>query len=374
MEGRRELLADTERVVFKIGTSSIIKDGNVVSEELMDSVARQVAELKKRGKEVLIVSSGAIGIGLRVLDARPKPNEVPIKQAAAAVGQGVLMQKWNDSFQKYGITVAQILISLDDYSNRDTVLNLNNTMTTLLKYGAVPIFNENDAIATKEIGPMFGDNDTLSAVIASRADADLLVILSDVAGLYDKNPQVHGDAKLIPVVTDIESVQAVAGGAGTKMGTGGMKTKLKAAKICQDAGCLMVIASSAEDDVLIRTVSGDEVGTVFIADSAITKKRRWLKSVNPNGKIVIDAGAGKAILEHRSLLPVGVKCASGPFEAGKPVDIVCEGVVIARGIPDYGSEDINSVKGMRSDEAKKVLGVRMNHKDVVRSENIAIMP
>jgi len=371
---RKELLSGVQRVVIKVGTSSITEGGAVASERFMDRIASQVSKLKKQGKEVLIVSSGAVGIGLKALNATPKPNEVPIKQAAASVGQGILMQKWNDSFQKFGINAAQILITLEDYSDREKVLNLNNTISTLLSYGAVPIFNENDAIAVKEIGPMFGDNDTLSAVIASRADADLLVIMSDIAGLYDKDPRTHPDAVFIPEVSDISAVEGGAGGAGSRMGTGGMRTKIKAAKICHDAGCLMIIASSAEDHVVQRCVLGDDVGTLFLADSAITQKRRWLKAVSPAGKIVVDDGAASAIMSHKSLLPVGIVTASGPFEAGRPVDIVCNGTVIARGISDLGSEEINMVKGMRSTEAKKLLGEKMARKDVILSENIAIMP
>ena len=277
---RKELLGDVERVVIKVGTSSITMGGSVPSSDFMDGVARQISNLKGQGKEVLIVSSGAIGIGLKAMNARPKPNEVPIKQAAASVGQGILMQKWNDAFQRYGLNVAQILITMDDYSDRDTVLNLNNTISTLLKYGVIPIFNENDAISVKEIGAVFGDNDTLSAVIASRADADLLVILSDVAGLYDGNPKDNPDAKLISVVDGLsEDIIKVAGGPGTKMGTGGMRTKLNAAKICNDAGCRMIIASSAEPDIILRTVGGEDIGTVFLSDNVISKKRRWIKAV-----------------------------------------------------------------------------------------------
>jgi len=373
--GRKELLANVERVVIKVGTSSITQGGSTPSEQFMDVVAGQIANLKKAGKEILIVSSGAVGIGLKAMNATPKPNEIPIKQAAASVGQGILMQKWNDSFQKFGINVAQILISMDDYSNRDTVLNLNNTISTLLKYDVVPIFNENDAICIKEIGAAFGDNDTLSAVIASRADADLLVILSDVAGLYTANPNEDPDAKLIETVEAITpEIEDIAGGPGTKLGTGGMKTKIKAAKICQDAGCMMIIAASTESDVISRTVNGDNLGTLFTADAAITKKRRWMKSAKSNGKIVIDDGAMKALLEHKSLLPVGIKFAEGTFEAGEVVDIECAGVPVAKGCPDYGSEDINRIRGMRSDVAKTMLGAKMKYKDAVRSENIALLP
>lgn len=242
--GRKQQFAGIRRVVLKIGTSSVTQGGTNVSTEFLDKMTEQVSQLMKEGKEVLIVSSGAIGTGLMVLNAKPKPNEVPIKQAASAVGQGILMQKWNDSFQRFGIPVGQILITLADYSDREKALHLNDTISTLLAYGAVPIFNENDALSTKEIGPMFGDNDTLSAAIASRADADLLVILSDIDGLYDANPRTHPDAKFITEVSDVSAVEAFAGGTGSKVGTGGMRTKLKAAKICQDAGCQMLIVSS----------------------------------------------------------------------------------------------------------------------------------
>ena len=372
---RKEVLGDPERIVVKVGTSSITMGGSVPSDAFMDSVARQVSELESAGKEVLLVSSGAIGIGLRALNVVPKPNEVPVKQAAASVGQGILMQKWNDAFQKYGLTVGQILITADGYSNRDVVLNLNNTMAELLKHKAVPIFNENDAISVKEIGPIFGDNDTLSAIIASRADADLLIILSDIDGLYDSDPRKNPDAKIIRTVKEIgDDVLSAAGGPGSKAGTGGMRTKVRAAEICRDAGCQMIIASSAEENVILRAVRGEEVGTVFVADSAITKKRRWIKSAPPVGRIVVDEGAGRALREHRSLLPVGVKYAEGPFEAGKPVDIVCGGAVIARALPDYGSEEINRVRGMRSSEAKAALGGNMKHRDIVLSENIALLP
>lgn len=370
----REGLGEVSRIVVKVGTSSITMGGDTPSEDFMDSVARQVAELESEGREVLLVTSGAVGLGLKALDAHPKPREVPIKQAAASVGQGLLMQKWNDSMQRYGLNAGQILITMDAYSDRETVLNMNNTISTLLKYKAIPIFNENDAISVKEIGPVFGDNDTLSAVIASRADADLLIILSDVDGLYDANPRTHPDAKLVRTVDRIEDVRGMAGGAGSKVGTGGMRTKLNAAKICQDAGCRMIIASSAEPDVILKAVRGEEIGTLFLADQAITKKRRWLKESRPSGKIVVDEGARDAVMAHRSLLPVGVKFASGPFEAGATVDIVCDGVVIARGICDYGSEDVNRVRGMRSDEAKIAMGGRMKRKDVVQSENIALLP
>ena len=276
---RKELLGEVERIVIKVGTTTITKGSSAVSEDMIDSIAEQVKKLKDQRKEVLIVTSGAIGIGLKVMGVKPNPNDIPIRQAASSVGQSILMQKWNESFQKQGMIVAQILLTMDIYSDRDSVLNLNNTIDSLLKHNVVPIFNENDAVSIKEIGAVFGDNDTLSAMIASRVDADLLIIMSDVDGLYDKNPSIHKDAKFISVVEEITSeIKEMAGDPVSGMGTGGMKTKIRAAEICKDAGCRMIIVSSAVDDAVLKSVCGEDVGTIFISDTQISKKRRWTKS------------------------------------------------------------------------------------------------
>ncbi|MFA6804388.1 MAG: glutamate 5-kinase [Candidatus Methanomethylophilaceae archaeon] len=370
---RKEILGEVGRVVVKVGTSSITMGGDTVSSEFMDSVAEQVRKLRDGGKEVLIVTSGAIGIGLKAMNAKPKPKEIPVRQAAASVGQSILMQKWNDSFQKQGIVVAQILITLNDYSDRETILNLNNTIDSLLSYNVVPIFNENDAICVKEIGPMFGDNDTLSAVIASRADADLLVILSDVDGLYTKNPSLHEDAAFIPTVTELTpEILEMAGDTMSSTGTGGMRTKLKAAAICKDAGCRMIIALSTEKDVLLRAATGEDIGTVFVSDTHISKKKRWMKAAHSMGTVVIDDGAMKALTEHRSLLPVGVKEVTGQFSKGDVIDIVCKGEIVAKATPNYSSEEISRIRGMHSDRIRDVLG-KCPYNDVALSENIALM-
>ncbi|MFA6869406.1 MAG: glutamate 5-kinase [Methanomethylophilus sp.] len=376
MTDRKALLRDPERIVVKVGTSSITAGGRMPSESFLDGIAAQVSELQKSGKEVILVSSGAIGIGVQALGLKEKPREIPLRQAAASVGQGILMQYWNGSFQKYGLTVAQILITMDDYADRETVLNLNNTLSSLLAHAAVPVFNENDAICVKEIGAAFGDNDTLSAVIASRLDADLLIILSDVAGLYDRNPMLYPDAHLVPTVTDIgDDVIGMAGDPTTKLGIGGMKTKIRAAQICRDAGCRMIIASSAEPQVIERAVAGEEIGTVFAGEAAhVPKKRRWMKAAAAKGTITVDVGAGQALTEHRSLLPVGIVGVTGDFRAGDVVDIRCGGELVAKGVPDYTADEIQRIAGMRSEAAKQALGGKMVHKDAVRSENLVLMP
>lgn len=367
---RRECLGEADRVVIKIGSSSIMRNGSRVSRDFMDSVAEQVKRLRDLGKEVLIVSSGAIPLGLKSMGVTPKPHEMPIRQAAASVGQGILMREWSDCFQRYGMLVGQILMTMDTYSDRESALNLHNTVDSLLAHGVVPIFNENDAIRTQEI--RFGDNDTLSAIVASRTDSDLLVILSDIEGLYDSDPRSNPDAELIPVVTDVESVMGVAGDAGSSMGTGGMKTKLNAARICRDSGCNMIIALSGAEDIIYRAVTGDDVGTVFVTGTEISKKRRWIKSAHPSGTVTIDAGAERAVLDHRSLLPIGIRDVEGVFDKGDVVEIICDGRVFAKGIVSYSSQDLRSIAGKHSSEIEGILGYRV-HDDAIISENIAVL-
>ncbi|MCL2142859.1 MAG: glutamate 5-kinase [Methanomassiliicoccaceae archaeon] len=370
---RNEYLKGTHRIVIKVGTSSITKGGSGASTEFMDSVAEQVKRLKDKGMEVLIVTSGAIGIGLSTMDARPRSREIPIRQAAASIGQSVLMQKWNDSFQKQKISIAQILLTYDFYSDREKYLNLRNAVQTLLEYKAVPIFNENDAVCVKEIDAMFGDNDTLSAMVSIKMDADLLIILSDVDGLYDKDPKLFSDAVLIPTVNEItDAIIASAGDPTSRVGTGGMRTKIRAAEICQESGCSMIIASSSVDNVIERVVSGEEIGTIFTADKKERKKSSWIRHAHASGSIEVDEGAKNALSKHMSLLAVGIKEVTGRFDRGDVVNITYDDKIIAKGIPDYNSDDISKIKGMRSDRMSEVLGHK-NYDNVIRSENIVIM-
>ena len=368
---RKETLGEVGRVVIKIGTTSLMQGRKTISIDFMDSVAEQVKALKDEGKEVLIVTSGAIGVGLKAMKVQANPNDIPIRQAAASVGQSILMQRWADSFQRQGMIVGQILMSLDTYSDRDSAINLNNTVDSLLENGVIPIFNENDAVCITEI--KFGDNDTLSAIVASRTDADLLVILSDVEGLYDSDPTKNKDAKLVPEVHNIDaSIRAMAGDSSTGLGTGGMKTKLDAAAICKDAGCSMIIASSKVPDVIHRTVTGDDIGTIFVSDNEISKKRRWIKVAHPSGRIIIDSGAVKAVLDHKSLLPVGIRSVEGTFAKGDVVEIICDGSKIAKGISGYDSKDLSSIAGKHSEDLEKILG-RKDHKEAILSQNLVVL-
>lgn len=373
MTGRKALLSGVSTIVIKIGTSSIIREDDSASQEFMDSVARQVKELMDSGKKVLVVSSGAIGVGLKAMKARPKPKEVPIRQAAASVGQSILMQKWSDSFEKQGLTIAQILLTLDFYSDREKYLNLRNAIQTLLGYGVVPVINENDVVCVKEIDAMFGDNDTLSAYVGSKMDADLLILLSDVDGLYDKNPKIHSDARLISTVESIdEAVESMAGGSTSSVGVGGMKTKINAARICSEAGLYMIIASSSEEDVILRAAGGEDIGTIFIPKANERKKQIWIKSARSAGTIVVDAGGAEALRKGKSLLAVGITEVRGLFNRGDVVSIECDGRTFAKGTPDYDSEEINKIKGLHSDRIESVLGHK-SYDDVIRHENMALI-
>ena len=362
-------LSNVRRIVIKVGTN-LLSSEQGIDEERVRSICRQIAELRNMGYQVILVSSGAVGLGAKELGHRNKVVYVTMRQACAAIGQPVLMYHYREAFREFGIIAAQVLLTRNDLNNRKTYNNLRSSVSMLLSMGVVPIFNENDAVCISEI--KFGDNDTLSAIVASRTDADLLVILSDVAGLYNADPTSNPDAKLVPVVWNIDDVRHMAGDSVSGVGTGGMKTKLSAAKVCHDAACSMIIALSKEDQVIYRACTGEDVGTIFIADSGISKKRRWIKSAHPSGRIIIDDGARKAVLDHKSLLPVGIRDVEGRFNKGDVVEIVCSGDVVAKGIIDYDSTDIKMIKGKHSDEIEFILGFKA-HDDAVISENIALL-
>jgi glutamate 5-kinase len=283
------------------------------------------------------------------------------------------MQKWNGSFQKQGIATAQILLTYDFYSDRVKYLNLRNAIHTILEYGAVPIFNENDALCVNEIDAVFGDNDTLSAMVAINTDADLLMILSDVNGLYDKDPKLYSDPKLIRTVTDItDGIKEGAKGTSTRVGTGGMRTKIHAAEICHEAGCSMIIANSNIENVIEKVIAGEEIGTIFVSDKKERKKSSWIRHAHAYGSIEVDEGAKNALFKHVSLLAAGIVSVTGRFDRGDVINITCGGKAIAKGIPDYNSDDISRIKGMRSDKMAEILGNK-NYDNVIRSQNIVLM-
>ncbi|WNY28957.1 Glutamate 5-kinase [Methanimicrococcus stummii] len=370
---RKTLFKDVSRVVIKIGTTSVMAEDSSVNTAFLESVAAQIAALLKEEKEVIIVTSGAIAVGLHLLGIPTKPREFPIRQAASAVGQGELMRYWSEAFHKYGLTSAQILLSYDFYSDRVKYLNLRNSIGTLLEYGVVPIVNENDSTCTNEIDAVFGDNDRLSAMVASKIEADLLILLSDIDGLYDKNPKLHDDAELIPFVEKITpEIEKYGGDPTSTKGVGGMRTKIIAAKIAEKSGCHMIIANSQVENVIQKAVSGEEIGTLFYAGSGnVSNKSRWVLLSKSSGTITVDRGAMDALMKTSGLLPKGIVAVTGDFERGDVVDIECGGAVFAKGITDYNADDLQQIKGLRTDEIENVLGHK-NYDNVIRKENLAL--
>lgn len=348
-----------KRIVIKIGTSTLTKDSGV-NTAYMSKIAKQVSELLASGKQVVIISSGAIGMGAGQLKLTTRPKEMEMKQACAAIGQPLLMAEYRKAFLRYDIAVAQVLLTAEVLSNRKTYLNLRNSIEALIKIGVVPILNENDSVSTAEIGTAFGDNDKLSALVASKIDADILIMLSDIDALYDKNPREFPDAKPIHTVFEInESIIKSAGDKGSVHSTGGMKTKLEAAKIASNAGCRIVLANGQEKDIISRIIKGEEIGTIFLPKRKLSNRKRWILNSKSMGTIFIDAGAMQAIRNNKSLLPSGVTSVIGTFDKGDVVMINDN----AKAVTSITSTQLKELAGKHSREIKKLLGPE--HRDVV---------
>ncbi|MDD5010844.1 MAG: glutamate 5-kinase [Phycisphaerae bacterium] len=359
---------NSKRIAIKIGTNTLSKNGKVDG-LLIRSVAEQVAELIKDGREVVIITSGAIGMGAGQLKISGSVTDIKTRQACAAVGQPLLMSEYKKAFDKFGLTCGQVLLTAEVLYNRKTYLNLKNAVETLLKLGVVPILNENDCVATDEIGTAFGDNDKLSALIASKLDANVLIMLSDIDGLYDKKPDKRKDAKLIKAVYEITSeISKNAGSKGSKFATGGMKTKIEAVKIASSAGCRIVLANGRCKNVITKIIAGDDIGTVFMPKRKLSNRLRWLLNSAAKGTITIDDGAAEAISKKKSLLPKGIKSVGGNFVSG---DVVMLNN-IAKAVTNFGSDDLKKIAGKHSSEIKNILGE--DKKDVVAiPENIVFI-
>jgi glutamate 5-kinase len=371
---RKDLFKYLKKIVLKIGTSSLSNEDGSFNRRLTEDIANQVAHLRKLGKTVIIVSSGAIGIGVIELKMPAHPREIPLRQAAAAVGQNILMQEWMNAFNKHDLKVAQILLTYEAFSNRMTYLNLRNSISALLDAGVVPIINENDPICVHEIEATFGDNDKLSAIVASKVEAELLILLSDIDGLYNKNPKKNDDASLISIVEKITpEIESYGGSPTSTKGVGGMRTKIEAAKISSIAGCHMIIANSAIDDVVIKVISGENIGTLFLARDGKSRNRtRWIILSKTSGKLIVDKGAKDAVKKGMGLLPSGIVKVAGMFDRGDIIEIESEGKVFAKGITDYTSSELASIKGKHSEMIEKLLGVK-NYDEVVRKSNIGLL-
>ncbi len=348
-----------KRIVIKIGTNTLTKDGGI-DREYFGLVALQVKSLVDSGRQVVIVTSGAIGMGAGQLRLAGKPREMKMRQACAAIGQPLIMQEYREAFGRHGVVVAQALLTAEVLTNRKTYLNLRNAIETLLGLGVIPVLNENDSISTAEIGTAFGDNDKLSALVASKIDADLLIMLTDIDALYDKNPREFPDARPIPTVFEItDQIVKSAGGAGSLHSTGGMKTKIEAAKIAANAGCRIVLANGHAENVISRIMSGEEIGTIFMPKRKLSNRARWILNSQPAGTVQIDDGALKALRNHKSLLPSGVVSVEGEFQAGEVVLLNAA----AKAVTSLDAAEIKTLAGKHSTEIKKLLGP--THRDVI---------
>jgi len=362
-----------KRIVVKVGTNLLTADNGIDITKIED-IAAQIAALKNNGLQVLLVSSGAIGMGAKELKLKEAVKQVAMRQACASIGQPVLMDSYRKAFAENGLLCSQLLLTRNDLNNRTTYVNLRNSIFTLLDLDVVPIFNENDVVSTAEIGSAFGDNDRMSAMVASKIDADLLVILSDISGLYTADPKKDPQAKLLSDIPSLdEKTFSYAGGAGSKFATGGMKTKLLAAKIATIAGCGTVIASGYEPKALPRILSGEDIGSFIHPKKRLSQKERWILNNSHQGAIVVDEGAKTALLCHKSLLPKGVVSVQGDFGSGDVVQVLdSTGSVFAKAVPYYNSTEIAFMAGHTNIEIDSFLG--KGHKDVIfRPEDMVIL-
>lgn len=344
--------SNAKRIVVKVGTNTLTK-GSGIDTDYIDNLAAQMSEQVREGKQMLLVTSGAIGMGARRIKLNGPAVEMDTRQACAAIGQPLLMHTYHNAFAKHDLTVAQVLLTSEVLKNRKSYLNLKNAVERLLEMGVVPIFNENDSVSTDEIGTAFGDNDRLSALIASKIDADLLILLTDIDALYDKNPKEHADAKPIHVVTEItDKIVKAAGGKGSVYSTGGMKTKIMAVKIAAHAGCRVILAHGRQDNVIRQILSGSDIGTLFLPKEKLSNRTRWILNNPAEGKIWVDEGALKALHDHKSLLPSGIKQVEGAFEVGAVVQIND----IAKAVTSLSSDELKMLAGKHSREIRKLLG------------------
>ncbi len=371
-------VAKAKRIVIKVGTSTLTDDNHRLAPDKVKKLAREIVELRRRGKEVILVSSGAIGAGIGKLNLKQRPRDIKLLQATAAVGQSILMSTYDRYFSAYGQTIAQLLLTHADFLSRQRYLNLRNTLLTLLKSGVIPIVNENDTTAVDEI--KVGDNDNLSALVASNLEADLLIILTDTDGLFTRDPRRSERAELIPVVRDItpEIERIVDTGEKTKTSSvGGMRTKIQAAKLAMNAGIPVVIANGAEEDILLRIVEGEPVGTRFLPRKSdrMNDREHWIRFVSPpRGRIKVDEGAKAALVARgSSLLPSGIIGVEGVFMPGDTVSIIdSRDIEFARGITNYSSVEIEKIKGLHTGDIERVLGHK-EYDEVVYRGNLYLI-
>ena len=375
-EASREALKKAKRIVIKVGTSTITYANGKRNFSQIDRLAREISDLQNQGKEMILVTSGAVAVGVDRMGLPGKPKTIPGKQAAAAVGQGVLMHTYEKFFADYGQIVAQVLITKTEAIDRHRYTNTRNTFMELMRQRVIPIVNENDVVALDEL--KIGDNDNMSALVAGIVDADLVIILSDVDGLYTANPQTHPDAVIVPEVAEITpEIEASAGGVGSARGTGGMATKIQAAKAATSSGIHPGIASGTEKNAITRVLQGEELGTLFVSrENRLQFRKRWLAfGAKIAGSIVVDDGCAKAIRKAGgcSILPAGVFAVQGEFLPGSTVSVIDKDAhELARGLVHYSSAELEQIKGCNSGEIANILGHK-NFDEVIHRDDLVIL-
>lgn len=375
-EASREALKKAKRIVIKVGTSTITYANGKRNFSQIDRLAREISDLQNQGKEMILVTSGAVAVGVDRMGLPGKPKTIPGKQAAAAVGQGVLMHTYEKFFADYGQIVAQVLITKTEAIDRHRYTNTRNTFMELMRQRVIPIVNENDVVALDEL--KIGDNDNMSALVAGIVDADLVIILSDVDGLYTANPQTHPDAVIVSEVAEITpEIEASAGGVGSARGTGGMATKIQAAKAATSSGIHLVIASGTEKNAITRVLQGEELGTLFVSrENRLQFRKRWLAfGAKIAGSIVVDDGCAKAVRKAGgcSILPAGVFAVQGDFLPGSTVSVIDKDAhELARGLVHYSSAELEQIKGCNSGEIANILGHK-NFDEVIHRDDLVIL-
>ncbi|MCZ6555090.1 MAG: glutamate 5-kinase [Candidatus Dadabacteria bacterium] len=372
---RKSIISKVNRVIVKIGSSVLTDKDGSLSESIFEKLALEISKIRDKNIEVIVVSSGAIASGMKKLGITKRPKEISMKQAIAASGQSTLIWHYERAFSAFNQNVAQILLTLDGFLDRKRFLNARKTLITLLAMGIIPIVNENDTVAVEEI--MLGDNDNLAAHITSLIEADLLIMLTDIEGLYNKDPRNNEDAELISLIEHIgEEIENTAGGTFGRTTIGGMKTKIEAAKKAAAFGVPTIIANGKNGSVLEDIFDGKEVGTLFLpSEESLSGRKHWIAfTLKSAGEIVIDDGAKKAITSSgKSLLPSGIKEIKGNFGVGESVTCVDEnGTQVARGLTSYSSQDIRKIMGSKTSDIEGILGYKYSD-EVIHRDDLAVI-
>lgn len=374
MPDRKSMVARVRRVVIKVG-SAVLTGTQGLDSQVVESIAEDICNLMRQKRQVLLVSSGAIASGLKKMGIAKKPASVSQKQALAAIGQGLLMMAYEEAFGRRGQKVAQVLLTRDDLAHRRRYLNARNTILTLLNWRIVPIINENDTVSFEEI--KFGDNDNLSAMVANLVDAEMLLCLTTTEGLYERDPSIDPNARLIPLVNGLDrAVEGFATTSTNRAGTGGMASKVAAARKMALAGIPTIIANGTRPGMIGRVFSGEDLGTLFLpSQTHLCGRKHWIAfTKSPRGDIIVDSGAAQALLEMgKSLLPSGIKGVNGRFSQGDSVRVIAEsGEPLAIGLVNYHSGEIRKLMGARSSEIEARLGFRHDD-EVIHKDNLVLM-